>query len=47
MYILGISVYCHDGVACIILNGEIIALAQGERFTRKKHNSGFSRRAVE
>ena len=41
MYILGISAYYHDSAACIIKNGEIIAAAQEERFTRKKHDHSF------
>jgi carbamoyltransferase len=41
MYILGISAYYHDSAACLIKNGEIIAAAQEERFTRKKHDAGF------
>ena len=36
MYILGISAFYHDSAACIIKDGEIIAAAQEERFTRKK-----------
>ena len=36
MYILGISAFYHDSAACLIKNGEIIAAAQEERFTRKK-----------
>ena len=41
MYILGISAYYHDSAACIIKEGEIIAAAQEERFTRKKHDQNF------
>ena len=41
MYILGISAFYHDSAACLIKNGEIIAAAQEERFTRKKHDAGF------
>ena len=39
--ILGISAFYHDSAAAIILNGEIIAAAQEERFTRKRHDSSF------
>ena len=39
--IIGISAYYHDSAVCIIRNGEIIAAAQEERFTRKKHDSAF------
>ena len=41
MYILGISAFYHDSSASLILNGEIIAAAQEERFTRKKHDQSF------
>src|SRR5438552_8161325 len=47
MYILGISGYYHDSAACLVQDGEIVAAAQEERFTRKKHDPGFPRRAVE
>jgi carbamoyltransferase len=47
MYILGISAFYHDSAACLVQDGEIVAAAQEERFTRKKHDSGFPRRAVE
>ena len=46
MYILGISAYYHDSAACLIENGTIIAAAQEERFTRKKHDHDFPRRAI-
>jgi len=45
--ILGISAYYHDSAACLLVDGEIIAAAQEERFTRKKHDAGFPCRAVE
>ncbi len=38
MYILGISAFYHDSAACLIRDGEILAAAQEERFTRKKHD---------
>ena len=41
MYILGISAFYHDSAACLLKDGEIIAAAQEERFTRKKHDSQF------
>jgi len=47
MYILGISAFYHDSAACLIKDGEIIAAAQEERFTRKKHDAGFPRHAIE
>ncbi len=45
--ILGISAFYHDSAACIIRDGEIIAAAQEERFTRKKHDSSYPYNAVE
>ncbi|MEE9552521.1 MAG: carbamoyltransferase [Gammaproteobacteria bacterium] len=44
--ILGISAYYHDSAAAIILDGEILAAAQEERFTRKKHDSCFPKNAI-
>jgi len=44
--ILGISAFYHDSAAAIIVDGEIIAAAQEERFTRKKHDSSFPAHAV-
>ncbi|MCX5701513.1 MAG: carbamoyltransferase [Candidatus Omnitrophica bacterium] len=41
MYILGISCFYHDSAACLVRDGEIIAAAQEERFTRKKHDFNF------
>jgi len=46
MTILGISAFYHDSAAAIVSNGEIIAAAQEERFTRKKHDPGFPENAV-
>jgi len=46
MYILGISAFYHDSAACLLKDGEIIAAAQEERFTRKKHDAGFPHRAI-
>ena len=46
-YILGISAYYHDSAACIIRNGDVLAAAQEERFTRKKHDHRFPRQAIE
>ena len=46
MYILGISAFYHDSAACLLSDGEIIAAAQEERFTRKKHDSGFPHHAI-
>lgn len=47
MYILGISAFYHDSAACLLKEGEIIAAAQEERFTRKKHDAGFPRHAIQ
>ena len=44
--ILGISAYYHDSAAALIVDGEIIAAAQEERFTRKKHDPGFPAGAI-
>src|SRR3990167_4206170 len=41
LYILGISCYYHDSAACIIKDGKLIAAAEEERFTRKKHDNSF------
>src|ERR671924_154131 len=46
MRILGISAFYHDSAAALVRDGEIIAAAQEERFTRKKHDSGFPTNAV-
>ncbi len=46
MKILGISAYYHDAAACLVVDGEIIAAAQEERFTRKKHDSSFPVNAI-
>lgn len=47
MKILGISAYYHDSAACLLVDGEIVAAAQEERFTRKKHDPGFPACAIE
>ena len=46
MLILGISAYYHDSAATLICDGKIVAAAQEERFTRKKHDSGFPAQAI-
>ena len=46
-YILGISAFYHDSAACLVRDGEIVAAAQEERFTRVKHDPDFPARAVE
>jgi carbamoyltransferase len=45
-HILGISAFYHDSAACLLRDGEIIAAAQEERFTRKKGDAAFPRQAV-
>ena len=45
-YILGISAYYHDSAACLVKDGQIVAAAQEERFTRKKHDSRFPHQAL-
>ncbi|HQS36596.1 MAG: hypothetical protein B7Y16_01095 [Methylotenera sp. 24-45-7] len=47
MYVLGISAYYHDSAAALLRDGEIVAAAQEERFTRKKHDAGFPKHALE
>ena len=45
--ILGISAFYHDSAAALVIDGEIVAAAQEERFTRKKHDPGFPQAAVD
>lgn len=45
--ILGISAFYHDSAACLVRDGQIIAAAQEERFTRRKHDAAFPKHAVE
>ena len=47
MNILGISAFYHDSAACLVRDGRIIAAAQEERFTRKKHDAAFPKNAIE
>ena len=47
MRILGISAFYHDSAAALIRDGEIVAAAQQERFSRKKHDAGFPSDAVQ
>jgi len=44
--VLGISAYYHDAAACLISDGKIVAAAQEERFTRKKHDEAFPKNAI-
>ena len=45
--ILGISAFYHDSAATILVDGKIIAAAQEERFTRKKHDPSYPYNAIE
>src|SRR5881397_806726 len=47
MHILGISAHYHDSAAALISDGEIVAAAQEERFTRRKHDPRFPQHAIE
>lgn len=47
MNILGISAFYHDSAACVVQDGEIVAAAQEERFTRKKHDPSFPKHAID
>ena len=46
MRILGISAYYHDSAAALLRDGQVVAAAQEERFTRRKHDAGFPRHAI-
>ncbi|MEK6820466.1 MAG: carbamoyltransferase N-terminal domain-containing protein, partial [Nanoarchaeota archaeon] len=46
MYILGISCYFHDASASLLKDGAIVAAAEEERFTRKKHDPSFPSNAI-
>lgn len=47
MYVLGISCFYHDSSAALLKDGKIVAAAQEERFTRKKHDISFPKKAIE
>jgi carbamoyltransferase len=47
MRILGLSAFYHDSAAALLEDGRIVAAAQEERFTRKKHDARFPRHAIE
>ena len=47
MYILGISCFYHDSAAALLRDGELVAAAMEERFTRKKHDNSFPKHAIE
>jgi carbamoyltransferase len=46
-YVLGISAFYHDSAACLVRDGELVAAAQEERFSRKKHDHRFPRLAID
>src|SRR5512142_1425076 len=46
-HILGISAFYHDAAAALLRDGQVIAAAQEERFTRKKNDPGFPRQAIQ
>src|SRR5919205_424578 len=46
MDILGISCFYHDAAACLLRDGRILAAAEEERFSRRKHDSGFPEHAI-
>lgn len=46
MYVLGVACYYHDSSACILKDGVLIAAAEEERFTRKKHDTSFPKNAI-
>ena len=46
MNVLGISAYYHDSAAALVQEGHVVAAAQEERFTRKKHDPGFPANAI-
>ena len=45
-HILGVSAFYHDSAACLVSDGDIVAAAQEERFTRKKFDAGFPSNAI-
>jgi carbamoyltransferase len=47
MNVLGISAFYHDSAACLVQDGEVVAAAQEERFSRQKNDPGFPTRSVE
>ena len=44
--ILGVSAYYHDSAACLVVDGEIVAAAQEERFSRRRHDAAFPQQAI-
>ena len=46
MYVLGLSFFYHDGSAALVKDGVVIAAAEEERFTRRKHDPGYPEKAI-
>jgi carbamoyltransferase len=46
MYVLGISCFYHDAAAALLADGTLVAAAEEERFTRRKHDAGFPEQAI-
>jgi carbamoyltransferase len=46
MYILGISCFYHDSAVALLRDGELVAAAMEERFSRRKHDNGFPSHAI-
>jgi carbamoyltransferase len=47
MYILGVCCYFHDGAAALLCDGQLVAAAEEERFTQKKHDYEFPQHAID
>ncbi len=47
MYTLGVSCFFHDAAAALLNDGEIVAAAEEERFTRRKHDYNFPEKAID
>ncbi len=47
MIILGITAFQHDSAACVLVDGKLVAAAEEERFSRKKHDGGFPYGAID
>jgi carbamoyltransferase len=47
MHVLGVSCFYHDSAAALLRDGQLVAAAEEERFTRQKHDNGFPRRAIQ
>ena len=47
MFILGVSCFYHDSAAALLEDGQLVAAAEEERFSRKKHDNGFPKNAID